>query len=176
MRKLSLDELGRSSPEEFSRLPKLPIVVVLDNIRSALNVGSVFRTADAFAFEEILLCGITARPPHREIHKTAIGATESVAWRYFDTTDIAVDDLRSRGYRIFVAEQTTRSTLLQDIEVSKDERVAIVFGNEVSGVSDSVVEECDAAIEIPQYGTKHSLNVAVSAGIVLWELQKRLRD
>ena len=122
-----------------------------------------------------MLCGITARPPHREIHKTAIGATDTVAWRYFETTDLAIDDLQSRGYKVLVAEQTTGSTMLQDLVVEEGEKVAIVFGNEVSGVSEPVVERCDVAIEIPQYGTKHSLNVAVSAGIVLWELQRKLR-
>lgn len=175
MRKLSLDELGRLTPEEFQQAPKLRVAVVLDNIRSALNIGSVFRTADAFALERVVLCGISAIPPHREIHKTAIGATETVEWEYFDSTLEAARKLNSVGYRILLAEQTTESIPLQDIQLDPEIPVAIVFGNEVNGVSDEVLLQGYGAIEIPQYGTKHSLNIAVSAGIVIWELQKKLR-
>ncbi|MCB9284205.1 MAG: EVE domain-containing protein [Lewinellaceae bacterium] len=168
MKKLQLEELNRYSVEEFKRLPKTPIVIVLDNIRSALNVGSIFRTADAFALQGIHLCGITAQPPHREILKTAIGATESVDWQYFPNPADSFDHLRREGYRIIGIEQTDASTPLQLFQTSTDQPCALVFGNEVGGLSDAILPQLDACIEIPQFGTKHSLNVAVCVGIVVW--------
>lgn len=168
MKKLQLEELNRYSVEEFKRLPKTPIVIVLDNIRSALNVGSIFRTADAFALQGIHLCGITAQPPHREILKTAIGATESVDWQYFPNPADSLDQLRREGYRIIGIEQTDASTPLQLFQTSTDQPCALVFGNEVGGLSDAILPQLDACIEIPQFGTKHSLNVAVCVGIVVW--------
>jgi 23S rRNA (guanosine2251-2'-O)-methyltransferase len=175
MRKLSLKELGRPTVEEFRRQPKTRVVVVLDNVRSALNVGSVFRTADAFAFEKIYLCGITARPPHREIEKTAIGATDSVAWEYAESAVDAVRRLRSEGYRTLAVEQAEGSVKLQDFRWEKDRSYALVFGNEVRGVSDEVMAEVDGCLEVPQFGSKHSLNIAVCVGVVAWEALKGLR-
>ena len=166
MRKLSLEELGRMSPEEFQSARKLPVTVVLDNIRSAHNVGSIFRTADAFAVERLILCGITAQPPHREIHKTAIGATESVEWKYVESVENAVKDLIKRGYTLIIAEQTDQSIPLDHLEVKDDDKLALIVGNEVEGVSDAVLTYAGQSVEIPQYGTKHSFNVAVSAGIL----------
>ncbi len=170
MRKLQLKELNRPDPDTFRKAEKFPVICVLDNIRSGLNVGSVFRTADAFAIESIYLCGITAKPPHREIEKTAIGATESVSWRYFKQTTEAVKELQSKGYRVIPVEQTNRSKRLEKIEQRSGEKIALIFGNEVKGVSDEVISLFDESIEIPQFGTKHSLNISVSAGIVLWEI------
>lgn len=166
-RKRSNAELNRLNPEEFKAAQKIPLVVVLDNIRSLNNIGSIFRTADAFRIEEVLLCGITARPPHKDIRKTALGATESVAWRYFEQTQEALNDLRSKNYKIAAVEQAENAYALNDFEVDLSQGLAVVFGHEVQGVAQEVVDLCDAVIEIPQFGTKHSLNVSVSAGIVL---------
>lgn len=173
MRKLQNEELGRITPEQFRKSEKSPFVIVLDNIRSQSNVGSVFRTADAFLTESIYLCGITAVPPHREIQKTALGATESVAWKYFKDTIEAVMELKSRGYEIVGIEQAEGSVGLGDFEVKKGIRYALVFGHEVNGVDQAVLDVCGHVVEIPQFGTKHSLNIAVSAGIVLWEMNKK---
>jgi len=170
MRKLGMDELGRMTTEEFVRSKKMPVTVVLDNIRSLNNIGSVFRTADAFRVECIHLCGITGRPPHREIHKTALGATESVSWEYYHNTDESISMLREAGYNILVIEQTDESLRLDELELVPDKKTAVVFGNEIKGVQQSVVDMADLSVEIPQMGTKHSLNVAVSAGIILWSL------
>jgi 23S rRNA (guanosine2251-2'-O)-methyltransferase len=171
MRKLKLDELNRLTVEEFATKTKRPIVVVLDNIRSALNVGSVFRTSDAFAIEKIVICGISATPPNREITKTAIGATDSVAWEYIEDIKEAVVHLKSNGYTIVGIEQTDQSVMLNDFQ--KDhQKIAVIFGNEVDGISDEIIQDLDICIEIPQHGTKHSLNVSVCAGGVLWELTK----
>lgn len=175
MRKLKLDELGRASVEEFIQKDKTRIVVVLDNIRSAHNVGSIFRTADGFGIEKIILTGITAQPPHREIHKTAIGATESVPWDYVEDVVQAVKGLEKNGYRILIAEQTDSSIPLDQISVGSDDQFAIVVGNEVNGVSDVVINLFETSVEIPQFGTKHSLNVAVSTGILLWEISRKMR-
>jgi 23S rRNA (guanosine2251-2'-O)-methyltransferase len=164
-----MDELGRMSVTEFKQASKHPIIVVLDNIRSMHNVGSVFRTADAFLAEAICLCGYTPQPPHRDIHKTALGATETVDWMYFPTTLEAVKGLKERGYKLFAVEQTEGSISLEKFD-AKDEKIAIVFGNEVGGVDADVIKLCDGCIEIPQFGTKHSLNISVAAGIVLWKL------
>jgi 23S rRNA (guanosine2251-2'-O)-methyltransferase len=170
MRKLSMDELNRKSVDEFKEAEKMPVVVVLDNIRSMHNVGSVFRTADAFLIHSIYLCGYTPQPPHRDIHKTALGATETVAWKYTATTMEAVHTLKAEGYRIFAIEQVQQSISLEQFDVYQQGPVAIVFGNEVSGVDQEVIKYCDGCIEIPQLGMKHSLNISVAAGIVLWEL------
>lgn len=172
MRKLKLEELGRISTEEYQVKSKVPIVAVLDSIRSALNVGSVFRTADAFAIEKIVICGISATPPNREITKTAIGATESVTWEYVEDIKDAVLKLKTEGYTIIGVEQTDQSLMLNQFS-STEEKIAVIFGNEVDGVSDEILNDLDYCIEIPQHGTKHSLNVSVCAGIVLWELAKR---
>jgi len=169
MRKLRLEELERPSLAEYQKIDKLPIVVVLDNIRSAMNVGSIFRTCDAFAIEKIIVCGITATPPNREITKTAIGATESVAWEFIADINNAVDKLKNDGYTIAGIEQTDQSLLLGN-PIPKFEKIALVFGNEVEGVSDSILDKLDFCIEVPQFGTKHSLNVSVCAGVVLWEM------
>lgn len=169
IRKLKLDELKRASVAEFKAQEKLPVAVVLDNVRSMHNIGSIFRTADGFAVEQICLCGITAQPPHREIEKTALGATHSVNWTYFADTTEAVTFLLSKGYRIIAIEQAENSTKLNDFAPQKDEKYALIFGNEVNGVSDDVMEMIDDCIEIPQFGTKHSFNIVVSAGIVLWD-------
>jgi len=175
-KKLQNEELNRISVEEFKSIDKTPIIVVLDNIRSLNNIGSVFRTADSFLLEGIYLCGITAQPPHREIQKTALGATESVDWKHFPTTIDAVNDLKSKGYQIAAIEQTEDSTMLNQFSITKNEKLAIVFGNEVKGVEQEVIDNSDLVIEIPQYGTKHSLNISVSVGIVIWELQKQFRQ
>lgn len=172
-RKRSNAELNRLNPEEFKVAQKIPLVVVLDNVRSLNNIGSIFRTADAFRIEEVLLCGITARPPHKDIRKTALGATESVAWRYFEQTQEALNDLRSKNYKIAAVEQAENAYALNDFEVDLSQGLAVVFGHEVQGVAQEVVDLCDAVIEIPQFGTKHSLNVSVSAGIVLWNLHRQ---
>lgn len=173
MRKLRNSELGRKSVEQFRKAGKSPLVIVLDNVRSLSNVGSIFRTADAFLAECIYLCGITGVPPHPEIHKTALGATESVAWKYFDNTPAAIALLKSSGYRIIGIEQTEGAIYLSDFRVEKDIKYALVFGHEINGVDQEVIDECDSVIEIPQSGTKHSFNIAVSAGIVLWEFHKQ---
>jgi len=174
MRKLKLEELERATIEEFKKQPKAPLVVVLDNVRSALNVGSVFRTADAFAVEKIYLCGITATPPHKEISKTAIGATDSMDWEYVKDISDAINHLKSAGYKIFGIEQTSKTTLLQNVKIEPNQKIAIVMGNEVMGISDAILPLLDEVIEIPQFGTKHSLNVSVCTGIVIWELFKKM--
>ncbi len=173
MRKLSMDELKRISKEDFERAEKLPIVIVLDNIRSLSNVGAFFRTADAFRIGELFLCGITACPPHREIHKTALGADETVKWRYFDTTEKACQALKNEGYRIFAVEQVQGSIPLQDFVF--EPHTAYILGNEVDGVSEEVLPYCDSAIELPQEGTKHSINVSVCAGIIMWKIFEKLK-
>jgi len=170
MRKLKLDELNRASVAEFKAGEKMPVVVVLDNVRSMHNIGSIFRTADGFAVEKICLCGITAQPPHREIEKTALGATQSINWEYFADPLQAVERLRADGYHIIAVEQAENSTMLQDFCITEGEKYALIFGNEVNGVSNEVMEKIDTCIEIPQFGTKHSFNIVVSAGIVLWDL------
>ncbi len=170
MRKLKLDELNRASVAEFKAGEKMPVVIVLDNVRSMHNIGSIFRTADGFAVEKICLCGVTAQPPHREIEKTALGATQSISWEYFSDPLQAIKQLRREGYCIIAVEQAENSTMLQDFTVRKGEKHALIFGNEVNGVSDEVMKNIDACIEIPQFGTKHSFNIVVSAGIVLWDL------
>ena len=172
MRKLSMSELGRKSVGEFKQADKAPIIVVLDNIRSMHNVGSVFRTADAFLLQAIFLCGYTPQPPHRDINKTALGATESVEWIYYSQTSEAVQQLKSNGYKVYGVEQTEQSISLENFNVSPEEKVAVVFGNEVEGVENAVLEACDGTIEIPQLGMKHSLNISVAAGIVLWKLSE----
>ena len=166
-RKLKLDELNRVSVEEFKSQKKLPIIVVLDNIRSLNNVGSFFRTSDAFNIEEVYLCGITAQPPHREIQKTALGATESVEWKYFETAEQALDKLKKKEFLIYAIEQTENSIYLQEFTYNF-EKIALVFGNEVDGVGQNIINLSKNSIEIPQFGTKHSLNVSISYGIVLW--------
>ena len=175
MRKISNEELNRPSLEDFRTQSKIPIILVLDNIRSMHNVGSAFRTADAFAIEEIVLCGITARPPHRDIHKTALGATESVDWHYEKEVVDACQNLQAKGYQVLAIEQADESTSLENFTPAKDQKYALVFGNEVFGVSDEVVAQADGCLEIPQFGTKHSLNVSVSMGVVLWDLVSKLR-
>jgi len=172
MRKLLNRELGRKSVEQFRNSEKSPFVIVLDNVRSMSNVGSVFRSADAFLAESICLCGITGVPPHPEIRKTALGATESVTWKYFKKTIEAVTELKSEGYRIIGIEQAEEAISLNDFLPEKNIKYALVFGHEVNGVDQEVINICDHVIEIPQFGTKHSLNIAVSAGIVLWEFTK----
>jgi len=175
MKKLSLEELNRVSPEEFKAQAKTPLVIVLDNVRSALNVGSTFRTADAFALEKIYLCGITATPPHREILKTAIGASETVDWEYQKDTITALENLRQAGYHIFAVEQTTKSISLETLDIQPDKKYALVFGNEVGGVSDAALELVAQCVEVPQFGTKHSLNIAVCVGIVSWAFFRQLK-
>lgn len=169
-----MQELGRKTTAEFHNSEKFPLILVLDNVRSMMNIGSVFRTADAFLIESILLCGITATPPHREIQKTALGATESVNWMYFEKTTEAVQFLHERGYQVFALEQADSSIDLKSFAPQKNQSFALVFGNEVKGVDDEVLKVCDGCIEIPQFGTKHSLNVAVTAGIVVWDLYSKL--
>lgn len=174
MRKLKLDELNRASVDEFKALEKFPVVVVLDNVRSMHNVGSVFRTADGFAVEHIYLCGITAQPPHREIEKTALGATQSISWSYYNHVMDAVKELHSQGYHIIAIEQAENSIMLQNFAVTADEKYALIFGNEVNGVTQEVMDNVGACIEIPQFGTKHSFNIVVSAGIVLWDFFSKM--
>lgn len=173
MRKLSMDELNRISKEDYELAKKIPIIIVLDNIRSLSNVGAFFRTADAFRIRELVLCGITACPPHREIHKTALGADETVHWRYYKTTEAACEALKKEGFRIFAVEQVEGSTMLPDFKF--EENTAYILGNEVEGVSEAALPYCEGAVELPQEGTKHSINVSVCAGIVMWEAFKKLR-
>ncbi len=170
-----MDELRRKTPELFRASDKFPLVLVLDNIRSMMNTGSVFRTSDAFLLEGIILCGFTATPPHREIHKTALGATESVAWKYFEKTTEAIRQLKDEGYTIIALEQATNSQNIKDFHPEKGRRYALVLGNEVKGVDDAVLALCDTCLEIPQFGTKHSMNVSVSAGIVVWDFFNKLK-
>jgi tRNA G18 (ribose-2'-O)-methylase SpoU len=173
MKKLSVDELNRLNVNQFRQAEKMPVVVVLDNLRSLNNIGSIFRTGDAFRISEIYLCGITATPPHREIHKTALGATESVTWRYFQQTEYAVAELKSSGYRIIAVEQVQNSRSIKDLSVSSGQKMALIFGHEVNGVDQKIIDLSDECVEIPQFGTKHSLNVAVCGGIVLWEMIRK---
>ena len=174
MRKLKLDELNRATVNEFKVQDKLPVAVVLDNVRSMHNIGSIFRTSDGFAVEQICLCGITAQPPHREIEKTALGATQSINWTYFETPLQAVETLRADCYKIIAIEQAENSIMLNTFAPAANEKYALIFGNEVNGVSDEVMQQIDACIEIPQFGTKHSFNIVVSAGIVLWDFFVKL--
>jgi len=169
MRKLKNEELNRLSPEEFKGADKQPMVLVLDDVRSAMNVGSAFRTSDAFAIEKIYLCGITAQPPHREINKTALGAQDTVEWRHIEKISECVNQLKEDGYQIIAVEQADESTSLADFRPMENTKYAFVFGNEVFGVNDEVVQKADIVLEIPQYGTKHSLNISVSIGVVLWD-------
>lgn len=173
-RKLKLSELNRQTIDEFKSSEKIPLVIVLDNIRSHHNVGSIFRTADAFKIEKIILCGFTPVPPHREIHKTALGATDSVDWEYAENALNVVNLLKASGYQLLAVEQTENSTDLHNVITEKDQKTAIVLGHEVNGVEQEVIDNCNAVIEIPQFGTKHSLNISVCAGIVMWELFCRL--
>jgi len=175
MKKLKLDELNRVDVLEFKQQEKLPVVVVLDNVRSMHNVGSVFRTADGFSIEKVVLCGITAQPPHREIEKTALGATLAVDWIHFEDTLVSIATLRAQGYEIIAIEQAESSTMLHTFKPDFTKKYALIFGNEVNGVSDEVMEEIDNCIEIPQFGTKHSFNIVISAGIVLWDFFAKLR-
>ena len=170
MRKLKNSELNRVSVKDFKELEKMPVRIILDNIRSLMNVGSVFRTSDAFLIKEIILCGITATPPHREIQKTALGATESVDWRYVESTAEVVKELQEQGVKVYAIEQAEGAKMLDDVDFTFKNEIAIVMGNEVKGVSEEVMELVDDCIEIPQFGTKHSLNVSVTTGIVIWEL------
>lgn len=162
--------MNRLTVAEFKEEKKTPLVVVLDNIRSLHNVGSVFRTADAFLVESVYLCGITSTPPHAEIHKTALGAENTVEWKYFEDTHVALDDLKAQGYTIFAIEQAVGSTMLPELKLDKSKKYAVILGNEVKGVQQTVVDACDGCIEIPQFGTKHSLNVSVTSGIIIWEI------
>ncbi len=175
MRKLKINELNRLTAEAFKTTEKTPLVVVLDNIRSCNNIGSVFRTSDALLVEKIFLCGITATPPNKEIHKTALDAEKSVDWEYLKKTEEAVKKLQQDGFKVFAVEQVENSILLPDFKPASGEKVALVFGNEVKGVQQKVVNLCDGAIEIPQFGTKHSFNVSVSAGIVLWDIFQKMK-
>ena len=170
MKKLKLEELGRISVDQFKEVEKLPACILLDNVRSLHNVGSAFRTADAFRIEKIYLTGITGTPPHREIHKTALGSTDSVAWEYFERPEEAAKELKDQGYQIIIVEQTSESISLQKINLEKGKKYCLIFGNEVDGVSEPVITLGDVAIEIPQTGTKHSLNISVCLGIVVWEV------
>ncbi len=173
MRKLKNSELDRLSVDEFKEAKKFPIVIVLDNIRSLNNIGSAFRTSDAFRLESIFLCGITATPPHREIHKTALGAENTLNWQYFNSTIEAVSKLKKQGYTIIAVEQAEHSTLLQDFVANSSEKLALIFGNEVDGVDQSIMDIADICLEIPQFGTKHSLNITVSLGIVIWHIMSQ---
>lgn len=169
MRKLKLDELNRVSVDEFKKQEKLPVTVILDSVRSLHNVGSIFRTSDGFAVERIILCGITGQPPHREIEKTALGATQSIDWYYYEDIVEAINDLKETNYKIIAIEQAENSTSLNDFKPSPEEKYALIFGNEVNGVSEEAMKLIDSCIEIPQFGTKHSFNIVVSAGVVLWD-------
>ena len=175
MRKLKLQELNRLTIQDFKETEKSPIVLVLDNIRSGLNVGSAFRTADGFALEKIYLCGITAKPPHREILKTAIGATDSMTWEHAEDTAKIIQQLQADNYHVVAVEQAEGSTSLPDFQLPKGKKIALVFGNEVRGVSQSAMDLIDECLEVPQFGTKHSFNISVCVGIVIWELFRKLR-
>ena len=170
MQKLSMDELNRKSPEEFKRSEKTPVIAVLENIRSAYNVGSVFRTSDAFLLQSIYITGYTAQPPHKEIKKTALGAEETVEWKYFNNAEEAILNLKSQGYIVYAVEQVKNSLSLEKLDFKTEEKIAVIFGNEVSGVEQDTILLCDGCIEIPQLGMKHSLNIATAAGVVLWEI------
>jgi len=173
-RKLANEELGRLDIESFRKEDKNQLIAVLDNVRSLNNIGSVFRTADAFAIEAVYLCGITAKPPHREINKTALGATESVNWTFFEDTQTAVKKLKEDGWKVYAIEQTENSLMLNNFKPLSNEKIALIFGHEVKGVEQKVINQCDGVIEIPQKGTKHSLNISVSAGVVIWDLVSKL--
>ena len=179
MKKLSMEELNRISVQEFKEVEKIPLTVVLDNVRSQNNIGSVFRTSDAFRIERICLCGICSTPPHRDIHKTALGAEDSVDWTYFEDSVVCVRSLKEQGYKVYAIEQVDDSIkldkLTQSLTLDANDKVAIVFGNEVEGVMDEVIALCDGSIEIPQFGTKHSLNISCAAAIVLWEFFQLLQ-
>jgi tRNA G18 (ribose-2'-O)-methylase SpoU len=175
MQKRSMSALNRISPEEFKASEKMPVVLLLDDVRSAYNVGSIFRTADAFRVEAIYLCGISARPPHKDISKTALGATESVDWKYFPDVLDAANGLRQNGYRLYAVEQAEGSISLEEFQPEKGSKLALIFGHEVFGVKDELLKMADGCIEIPQFGTKHSFNVAITAGIVLWEITRKLK-
>jgi 23S rRNA (guanosine2251-2'-O)-methyltransferase len=175
MKKLSMDELNRTSVEAYKNIEKKPMVVVLDNIRSMSNVGSIFRTCDAFAIEKLYLCGITAKPPHKEITKTALGATESVDWEHhYDVIDL-VRYLKKENYKVYLVEQTDHSIFLNQFQYTPNQKLAVVLGNEVFGVDDRLLPLCDGVLEIPQFGTKHSLNVTIAGGIVIWEIIKQMK-
>lgn len=176
MRKITNEELHRPSVEEFAAMGRIPVVVVLDNVRSAQNVGAVFRTSDAFAIERVVLCGITPAPPSRDIHKTALGAELSVEWTHYDSTAKAISELKQAGYTVLCVEQVEGAAMLDALEIYPEKSYALVFGNEVAGVDQAVVDLCDGAIEIPQAGTKHSLNVSVAAGVVMWPFFTALRS
>lgn len=175
VQKLKLEELNRIDVETFKKVEKIPLIVILDNLRSMHNVGATFRTADAFLVQEIILCGITPRPPHREIHKAALGATESVDWNYESDINTAIRDLKSRGFEIVGIEQTTGSRMITDFVIDPAKKYAVILGNEVEGISDEALPHIDSFIEIPQLGTKHSLNVSVCGGIVMWEFARALK-
>jgi len=174
-KKTKTEDLNRISINEFKKTEKTPIVIVLDNIRSLNNIGSVFRTSDAFLVEKIYLCGITAQPPHKDIHKTALGATESVKWKYFTNTINAIKQLKKENYIIVSVEQTENSVLLQELKIDTKEKYALVLGHEVKGVDQAIIDASDFSLEIPQFGTKHSFNISVSTGIVLWEIFRKIR-
>lgn len=176
MRKLENSELDRLNVEEFKQVEKTPICIVLDNVRSLNNIGSVFRTADAFLIEKIYLCGITATPPHKDIHKTALGATDSVAWEYRENSLELLNELKQDGYNVLSVEQAENAVMLNDFKMEENKRYALIFGNEVKGVSQEVVSASDLVLEIPQYGTKHSLNISVSVGVVVWDLWAKLKS
>jgi tRNA G18 (ribose-2'-O)-methylase SpoU len=176
MLKKQMDELERLSKDEFQYATKSPLIIVLDNVRSMHNVGSVFRTSDAFLVEKIYLCGFTPTPPHREIQKTALGATESVTWEAIAETHLLINNLKEEGYLVYAVEQTHNSVALNQFTPSKDSKIALVFGNEAEGVSEETILACDGAIEIPQFGSKHSFNISVSAGIVLWDIFNKLKS
>ncbi|MDR1092327.1 MAG: RNA methyltransferase [Prevotella sp.] len=175
MKVKKITELNRLTVEEFKEEKKIPLVIILDNVRSLNNIGSVFRTSDAFLVESVCLCGITATPPHAEIHKTALGAEYSVEWCYFDNTIDAVKRLKEKGYVICAVEQAQNSVTPDELTLDKNRKYALILGNEVKGVRQDVVDLCDCCVEIPQYGTKHSLNVSVAAGIVIWDFSRQLR-
>jgi len=173
--KLKLEELNRIDVETFKKVEKIPLIIILDNIRSMHNVGATFRTADAFLIEKIILCGITPQPPHREIHKAALGATESVDWSHESDINTTISDLKSKGFEIIGIEQTSNSQMITDFTIDKTKKYALILGNEVEGISDEALENIDTFLEIPQLGTKHSLNVSVCGGIVMWEFTKALK-
>lgn len=175
MKKLKNSELNRIDVDTFKTTEKTPLVIVLDNIRSLNNIGSIFRTSDAFLIDEILLCGITATPPHREIHKTALGAEDSVKWQYFENTMEALSYLKAKEFETFAIEQADEATMLDELVLNKSKKYAVVLGNEVKGVQQEVVDACDACIEIPQFGTKHSLNVSITGGVVIWDFFLKLK-
>ncbi len=176
MRKLANNELERKTVADFKSAAKTPVILILDDIRSLHNIGSVFRTADAFLIEKIYLCGITATPPHKEIQKTALGATETVAWEYQKEVGTAIEKLQHEGWKIYAVEQVEGATFLNSFHPQSNERYALIFGNEVYGVSQKAIEQCEGCIEIPQLGTKHSLNIAVSTGIVVWDIFQKMKQ